>query len=131
VPIPDPSVVVVPSAPPVNVVPDPFPVDAPGLAFPGAVSPPVNVVPNPLPVDTAILTITNPATGNTEVSFVIDETPYTLVAGDFLTLEGSTDRVIVFDRGGDFGEARYTLAAPGAYSFEITDQGWDLIQDAE
>ena len=33
---------------------------------------------------------------------------------------------IVFDRGGSFGQARYTLQAGSAYKFVSTDQGWDL-----
>ena len=35
--------------------------------------------------------------------------------------------MIAFDRGGQIGEARYTLA-PGGYSFTVKTSGWDLVQ---
>ena len=36
--------------------------------------------------------------------------------------------LVEFDRGGDFGTARYTVTA-GTYKFVATDRGWDLVKD--
>lgn len=40
---------------------------------------------------------------------------------------GQPSWVIAFDRGGQAGEARYTLA-PGSYEFTVAASGWDLVQ---
>ena len=58
--------------------------------------------------------VINPATTGATFNFVIDQTPYTLKAGQSQPLAGRPSWVIAFDRGGQFGQARYTLA-PGHY----------------
>ena len=71
--------------------------------------------------------VINPATTRATVNFEVDQTPYRLEAGLAQPLIGQTSWVIAFDRGGQAGEARYTLA-PGGYSFTVKANGWDLVQ---
>ena len=70
--------------------------------------------------------VINPATTGATFNFVIDQTPYTLKAGQSQPLAGRPSWVIAFDRGGQFGQARYTLA-PGHYECAVTASGWDLV----
>ena len=71
--------------------------------------------------------VINPATTGATINFAVDQTPYSLAAGLALPLIGQPSWVIAFDRGGQIGEARYTLA-PGGYSFTVKTSGWDLVQ---
>jgi hypothetical protein len=71
--------------------------------------------------------VINPASTRATVNFVVDQTPYSLNAGLAQPLLGQTSWVIAFDRGGQAGEARYTLA-PGSYEFTASTSGWDLVQ---
>ena len=71
--------------------------------------------------------VINPATAGATVNFAIDQAPYSLAAGLAQPLMGQPSWVIAFDRGGQAGEARYTLA-PGSYSFTVNASGWDLVQ---
>jgi len=71
--------------------------------------------------------VINPATTGATVNFVVDQTPYGLEAGLAQPLMGQPSWVIAYDRGGQAGEARYTLV-PGSYSFTVNASGWDLVQ---
>jgi hypothetical protein len=71
--------------------------------------------------------VINPASTGATVNFVVDQTPFSLNAGLAQPLLGQTSWVIAFDRGGQAGEARYTLA-PGSYEFTASTSGWDLVQ---
>lgn len=75
-------------------------------------------------VDNQVLVI-NPATTGATVSFLIDQTPHSLAAGQELPLTGRSSWPIVFDRGAPYAPARYTLTA-GSYTFIATTTGWDL-----
>jgi hypothetical protein len=70
------------------------------------------------------ITLLNPvATGRT-VSYTLNSGDYEVdPAGSKVHNEGT--QVIVFDRGGAFGQATYTLQ-PGTYRFAMTDKGLDL-----
>ena len=70
------------------------------------------------------ITLLNPvATGRT-VSYTLNSGDYAVDPARSKVHNGGT-QVIVFDRGGAFGQATYTLQ-PGTYRFAITDKGMDL-----
>jgi hypothetical protein len=79
------------------------------------------VIVDPRPV---VITLLNPAETRAPVNYNLGGTLYTLEAGQ-LAGHGEETQVIAFDRGGSFGEARYTLA-PGTYRFVSTNHGWEL-----
>ncbi|HXY37529.1 MAG TPA: hypothetical protein VEI07_25120, partial [Planctomycetaceae bacterium] len=78
------------------------------------------VVPRPV-----VITLLNPAITRTSLSYTLGESQYVIAAGETATFEDGT-QVIAFDRGGSFGEARYTLEPGRTYKFVATDHGWDL-----
>jgi hypothetical protein len=88
----------------------------------------VPVVPDVTPVvvdpQPAVIILLNPAETRTAVYYNLGGNQYSLEAGQSVG-HGAETQVIAFDRGGSFGEARYTLAA-GTYRFVATDHGWDL-----
>jgi hypothetical protein len=85
---------------------------------------------NALPTATATVTVRNPSASGGPVAFVVDEArEVTLQAGQTQTLSSQPRYIVEFDRGGDFGVARKTLTS-GAYEFQVTDRGWDLIEAA-
>jgi len=92
------------------------------------VVPVVPVIPDVTPVmvdpQRAVITLLNPAETRTAMYYNLGSSQYTLEAGQSVG-HGDETQVIAFDRGGSFGEARYTLA-PGTYRFVATDHGWDL-----
>lgn len=71
--------------------------------------------------------IVNPAANNTTLSYVLGGSLYTISPGSSQDLVHDRSWVIEFNRGGNFGQARYTLEA-GLYTFTGTDHGWDLYQ---
>ena len=85
-------------------------------------------VPDVIPVDVnprpVVITLLNPAETRAAVNYSLAGTVYTLEPGQSAS-HGEETQEIAFDRGGSFGEARYTLA-PGTYRFVSTDHGWDL-----
>lgn len=54
-----------------------------------------------------------------------DKWDFEMKAGEKQKLPEKATRVIEFDRGGDFGVARYTLSE-GNYDFHLTPKGWDI-----
>jgi hypothetical protein len=72
-----------------------------------------------------ILLINPKVTGNI-VRYQIDSFPFEMPADYHQDLDGKA-RLIEFDRGGGFGQARYTLTE-GTYAFTLGDRGWDLVQ---
>lgn len=77
---------------------------------------------------TSTVTIRNPLASGGTVAFVVDESEeVTLTAGQTQTLTNRGSYSIEFDRGGGFGVARKTLSG-GAYEFEVTERGWDLVE---
>ncbi len=65
----------------------------------------------------------NPESNGTAISYLLGGKQFTMESGYSQRLE--TSYVIEFDRGGDFGTARYTIA-DGTFEFTLTDRGWDL-----
>jgi hypothetical protein len=60
------------------------------------------------------------------VAFIVDGQEVTLSDGQSHTFYGGGARLVEFDRGGDFGIARRSLAG-SQYEFVITSGGWDLV----
>jgi hypothetical protein len=76
---------------------------------------------------TSTVTIRNPAASGGTVAFVVDNADEVMLnAGQTQTLASKGSYTVEFDRGGDFGVARKTLTS-GAYEFQVTERGWDLI----
>ena len=73
------------------------------------VDPVVPVVPVVVDPRPAVVTLMNPAQTQTSLNYTLGESQYVIAAGETSTFEEGT-QVIAFDRGGSFGEARYTLA---------------------
>jgi hypothetical protein len=69
--------------------------------------------------------IINSRTNDITLNYTINDNPYEIKPGESQTLEDNYTWVVEFDRGGDFGEARYTLE-PGEYSFALSEHGWEL-----
>jgi hypothetical protein len=73
------------------------------------------------------ITITNPATNNVTLSYMLDGIAYTIAPG--YTQDFSEDRawVIQFSRGENSEQVQYGLQS-GLYTFTSTDQGWELYR---
>ena len=74
----------------------------------------------------ASITLLNPVETRGTVNFTLGSDTGSLDPGSAAEPSVSAPQVIVFDRGGSFGEARYTLEPGAAYRFTATEQGWDL-----
>ena len=61
------------------------------------------------------------------VSFLVDSKEIELADGQSHSLRGDKQRIVEFDRGGNYGTARYAIT-DGQYEFTITDRGWDLVR---
>ena len=83
--------------------------------------------PAPLPVS---VTLVNPSSTGTTLSFTIRGTRYELEPGARQSLHFGSPRTIEFDRGEGFGIARYALA-DGVFAFTATDHGWALRRWAD
>jgi hypothetical protein len=75
---------------------------------------------------TAAITLLNPSETRGTVNFSLASQSSSLQAGYAAQATASDPQMIVFDRGGTFGQAQYTLSPGAAYRFIATDQGWDL-----
>jgi hypothetical protein len=77
------------------------------------------------------VTIRNPGATVVTLSYTIDSRrSHDLAAGESQQLTEKGRYLIEFDRGGDFGRARYTIAE-GTYEFTLTDHGWELYRQAD
>lgn len=54
-----------------------------------------------------------------------DKWDFTMKPGEKQKLPEKASRIIEFDRGGEFGTARYTITE-GYYDFHLTPKGWDI-----
>jgi hypothetical protein len=61
------------------------------------------------------------------VAFLVDSKEIELADGQSHSLRGGQQRIVEFDRGGNYGTTRYALTE-GQYEFVITDRGWDLVR---
>lgn len=68
----------------------------------------------------------NPAANNGAISYLVNGQSSTLEAG-FVQTINAREAELAFDRGGGFGEARYTITA-GTYDFEPSAKGWDAFR---
>jgi hypothetical protein len=84
---------------------------------------------NEPPLANTLITVQNASSKNVAVTFLMDAQDISLRDGEVRSFNGRASRVVEFDRGGDFGSARYDLS-PGDYEFVITDRGWDLQRRA-
>jgi hypothetical protein len=84
-------------------------------------------VPNAVVGSYARATIVNPANNGAALGFQVNGQPYTLAAGMQQEVIAGPGVEIVFDRGGQFGLARYSLNG-GVYAFAPTTSGWELLQ---
>jgi hypothetical protein len=71
------------------------------------------------------LIIHNPTSSPFSVGFLADGKTYRLDPGQHVKLAGKNSWLVVFHRGGKFGNSRKTLSA-GNYSFAVTAKGWTL-----
>lgn len=72
----------------------------------------------------APITILNSGASGQTVGYTLGSNRYSIAAGQSMAHNDGT-QVIVFDRGGSFGQLTYTLQ-PGTYRFSMTSTGWDL-----
>lgn len=91
--------------------------------------PRVRTASNTIPYQGRGVTILNPQDGS--VNYTLDDAHnYTMGPGQSQKLASKGSWVITFNRGGDFGDARYTLSE-GTYEFAVGDQGWGIRRKAE
>jgi len=84
---------------------------------------PSNTIPSTKPIR-----IVNPEASPGVVRFAVNDQIGALPPGEFAEIPRGPKWVIEFDRGGQFGKARYVLRS-GIYRFELTDNGWDLYHE--
>jgi hypothetical protein len=107
-------------------------VPGPGYVPSGPQYMPVDpVVPaNTLPIDEAeakAIVLLNPEGTPGAVRFLLDGHEGSLEPAEYLEQSTIAPMIIEFDRGGDFGLARYSLSE-GIYLFKLTERGWDLAR---
>lgn len=91
--------------------------------------PRVRTASNTIPYQGQGVTILNTQDGS--VNYTLDNAHnYTMEAGQSQKLASKGSWVITFNRGGGFGDAKYTLTE-GIYEFTVGDQGWDIRRKAE
>jgi hypothetical protein len=83
------------------------------------------IVENPLPAAGPIK-ITNPAANKVTLNYMLNGNLYTIPPGYSQDLPSDRGWVVEFNRGVNFGQARYGLE-PGLYKFSSTDRGWELF----
>jgi len=93
-------------------------------SVPQATEPAPTFTPNPLPA-AANIQVVNPPENRVALSFTLNGQTITLQPGQTRDLQSDRSWIIEFDRGGQFGLARYSLE-PGVYVFTPTDKGWEL-----
>lgn len=92
--------------------------------------PRVRTASNMLPYQGQGVAISNPQDGS--VNYTLDDAHnYTMGAGQSQKLTSKGAWIITFGRGGDLGNAKYTLTE-GTYEFVVGDHGgWDIRRKAE
>lgn len=59
------------------------------------------------------------------VNYMLNQYRYAIGAGQSQSIRSDRSWTIAFDRGANFGLAKYSLS-PGQYEFNLTDRGWEL-----
>jgi hypothetical protein len=91
----------------------------------------VRPAPEPPPYAGPGVTIRNPAATGVQLSYTLDARyPYDIEAGQTQQLTRKGSYLVEFDRGGEFGRARYTITE-GLYDFTLTDHGWELYRQPD
>lgn len=67
----------------------------------------------------------NPKDSGGTIHYIIDGTQHSMGVGQTQKLSGKKARLITFDRGGNHGQAKYSLGE-GTYVFRVTEKGWEL-----
>jgi hypothetical protein len=76
------------------------------------------------------VTIHNRSSVGLAVSCIVDgQTELHLAPNESRTLREKATYIVEFDRGGNFGTAKYELSE-GEYQFAVGDRGWDITRDA-
>jgi hypothetical protein len=78
------------------------------------------------PAVTDSIRIAHAADAEAPLSYALNEYSYQIEPGDHQDLTTDRTWVIAFNRGGDFGDAEYTLES-GTYTFGPSDHGWELF----
>ena len=74
------------------------------------------------------ITIKNASGKVVPVAFLVDGKDIELDDGASQPFTAAGTRIVEFDRGDEFGSARYELS-PGTYQFSITERGWQLLRE--
>lgn len=61
------------------------------------------------------------------VNYQLNDYKYSMGGGQSQLIQSDRAWVIAFDRGGNFGMAKYSLS-PGTYHFTVTEKGWELLK---
>jgi len=83
---------------------------------------------NPVPQVLQTVRIANPADTGVDLSFVFGGKTFSVESGQTKEFSISNPTLIVFSRGGQAGEARYTLTGGNTFEFKYDDAGWSMIQ---
>lgn len=78
------------------------------------------------PAASAAIRIELPGDSEAPLSYTLNEYNFQIKPGDHQDLTTDRTWVIAFNRGGDFGDAEYTLDS-GVYTFGPSDHGWELF----
>ena len=77
------------------------------------------------------VTVRNPAGSKVTLAYMLDDSEdQEISAGETKKLAAKGSYTISFDRGGNYGSARYTITE-GLYEFTMTDHGWELYRQKE
>ena len=80
------------------------------------------------PSESPAIRIINPQDSPGAVNYALNDYNFEIKPGDHQDLTDDRQWVIGFDRGGNFGDAEYTLQ-PGDYTFGPSDHGWELYHN--
>lgn len=73
--------------------------------------------------------IVNPANSGNVINYSLNGFQYAIRPGESQSLVNDRAWVIQFDRGGEFGSARYSLN-PGSYEFTPSVNGWEIFHES-
>ena len=97
--------------------------------------PPANPLPfgagvpaNPVPGVMQTVRIANPESTGVTLSFVFGGKTYSVDSGRTEEFTVSAPTLIVFNRGGQLGVARYTLSGGNTFEFRFDNTGWLMVQ---
>jgi len=76
---------------------------------------------------TGPIKLSNPKKNSVALNYTLNGHSYSIQPGHSQALGAGSVWTIQFDRGGSFGQARYSLSS-GTYTFKATDKGWDLYR---